>query len=68
MNHQDDLLPSKSSQPIDNNIAMVNPQESLKTNEKGPARKTQMLESPKALSISWIELFLKKWCAPVGEP
>ena len=68
MNHQDDLPPSKSSQPVDNTLVVVTPQESLQIDEQDPTRKTLMLESPKALSISWIELFLNQWCALDGKP
>jgi hypothetical protein len=45
-------------------MGMVTPQESLQIDEQGLARKTLMLKSPKALSISWIKLFLNQWCAP----
>jgi hypothetical protein len=47
---------------------VVTPQESLQTDEQGPASKTLMLKSPKAPSISWMELFFNQWCAPAGKP
>jgi hypothetical protein len=68
MNHQDVISPPKPSQPVDNDMDMVSPQEILQTDEQGPARKTLMLKSPKAPSMCWIELFFNQWCAPVGKP
>jgi hypothetical protein len=57
----------KMSQHVDNDLAVVTPQESLQIDGQGPARKTIILESPKALSIRWIELLLNQWCTSAGK-
>ena len=52
MNHQIVLSLSKLSQPVDDDLAVVTPQEWTRSDVQSRAMKTQVIESPKALPIT----------------
>jgi hypothetical protein len=62
-------LSPKASQPVDDDLAVVTPQEWTRSDVQSPAMNTQVIESPKALPITCNESLSKNGAPPLaGNP